>query len=44
MTSCRTCKKCLAIKEGGRIICAKYLELQEPTDCKEYKPIKGASQ
>lgn len=44
MTSCRTCARCLGIKEGGRVICAKYLELQEPTDCKEYKPIKGAGQ
>ena len=44
MTDCRTCARCLGIKEGGRVICARYLELQEPADCKEYKPIKGAGQ
>lgn len=42
MTSCRTCKRCLGIKEGGRVICAKYLELQEPAECREYQPIKEA--
>ena len=44
VTSCRTCKWCLAVKDNGKILCAKYLELQEPTDCKTYKPIKEAGQ
>lgn len=44
VTSCRTCKWCLTVKDNGKILCAKFLELQEPTDCKTYKPIKGAGQ
>ena len=44
MTSCRTCKWCLTVKDDGKILCARFLELQEPSDCKQYTPIKGASQ
>lgn len=42
MTSCRTCKRGLAIKEGGRVVCSKFLELTEPSECREYQPIKEA--
>lgn len=42
MTSCRTCKRCLAIKEGGRVVCSKYLDLTEPSECRHYVPIKEA--
>ena len=40
MTSCRTCKKCLSVKESGRVVCSKFLELTEPSECREYKPIE----
>ena len=42
MTSCRTCARCLGIKEGGRVVCSKYLELTEPSECRHYVPIKEA--
>ena len=42
MTSCRTCKRCLAIKDGERVVCSKFLEVIEPNECRHYVPIKEA--
>lgn len=42
--SCRTCKRCLAIKEGGRVVCSKFLGLTEPSECRYYEPIKEVAQ